>query len=284
PGPPHSWFFGHLKVIREIAALMPPNCHPQLFYTEITHRYNIQGIFYLDLWPIGPGTVVITDPKLIELAPVPRPLPVHPQTDEFLSLMVGKGCIAALNGVLWKKMHNATSPVFSPTHIRNLTGVMVDEAVVFRSQLERLSTTGEIFSMEEVVSRVVFDIVARVVFDAPLHTQTAGSQEHADFRGLVNLARQETDIRVAYNPFIQIPRRWKRRQVVKRLESSLLNRIYSRLELLLSQGVVPSRQNPISVLDLILREYVEASIYKGEKDHSKPVKLSKADETLILSK
>ncbi|KAI6758815.1 hypothetical protein HG530_011055 [Fusarium avenaceum] len=254
PGPPHSWLFGHLKVMREIAALMPFNCHPQLYYTEITHRYNIQGIFYLDLWPIGPGTVVITDPKLIELAPVPKPLPVHPQTDKFLSLIVGKGCIAALSGGLWKKMHNAMSPAFSPTHVRNLTGVMIDETVAFISQLERLSATGEIFSMEEALSKVLFDIVARVVFNVPLHAQTTGSQVHADLRALVNLARQETDIRVAYNPVIQISRRWRRRQVFKRLESSLLDRIYNRLELLLSQGAVPSRQNPTSILDLILRD------------------------------
>ncbi|WZH46618.1 cytochrome P450 [Fusarium acuminatum] len=284
PGPPHSWLFGHLKVMHEIAALMPPNCHPQLYYTEITHRYNIQGIFYLDLWPIGPGTVVITDPKLIELAPTPKPLPVHPQTDAFLSLMVGNGSIAALNGVLWKKMHNAMSPVFSATHVRNLTGVMVDEAVVFRSQLEKLSDTGKTFPMEEVVSRVLFDIVARVIFNVPLHAQTTGSQIHADLRGLVNLARQETDIRVAYNPIIQISRRWRRRQVVKKIELSLLNRIYNRLELLLSQGDVPSRQNLNSILDLILREYIEDSIRKGDKGHEEPVKLSKDDEVLILSK
>lgn len=270
--------------MREIVALMPSNCHPQLYYTEITHRYNIQGIFYLDLWPIGPGTVVITDPKLIELAPMPRPLPVHPQTDVFMPLMVGKGCIAALSGTLWKRMYNAMIPAFSPTHVRNLTGVMVDEAVVFRSQLEKLSVTGEIFSMEEVVSKVAFDIVARVIFNVPLHAQTTGSQDHADLRGLVSLARQETDIRVAYSPIIQIPRRWRRRQVVKRLESSLLHRLYSRLELLLSQGVVPSRQNPTCILDLILREYVEDSIKKGDKGHGGPVKLSKADEALLLSK
>jgi cytochrome P450 len=270
--------------MHEIAALMPPNCHPQLYYTEITHRYNIQGIFYLDLWPIGPGTVVITDPKLIELAPTPKPLPVHPQTDAFLSLMVGNGSIAALNGVLWKKMHNAMSPVFSATHVRNLTGVMVDEAVVFRSQLEKLSDTGKTFPMEEAVSRVLFDIVARVIFNVPLHAQTTGSQIHADLRGLVNLARQETDIRVAYNPIIQISRRWRRRQVVKKIELSLLNRIYNRLELLLSQGNVPSRQNLNSILDLILREYIEDSIRKGDNGHGEPVKLSKDDEVLILSK
>ncbi|KAG5656707.1 hypothetical protein KAF25_010260, partial [Fusarium avenaceum] len=284
PGPPHSWLFGHLKVLREIAALMPPNCHPQLYYTEITHRYNIQGILYLDLWPIGPGTVVITDPKLIELAPVPKPLTVHPQADKFLSLMVGKGCIAALSGGLWKKMHNAMSPAFSPTHVRNLTGVMVDEAVVFRSQLEKLSAIGKIFSMEEALSKVLFDIVARVVFNAPLHTQTTGSQVHADLRGLVNLARQETDIRVAYNPVIQISRRWRRRQVVKRLESSLLDRIYNRLEFLLSQGAVPSRQNPTSILDLILREYVEGLNNIGDKSQGEHVKLSKTDDALILSR
>ncbi|KAM0551330.1 hypothetical protein ACHAPJ_008436 [Fusarium lateritium] len=284
PGPPHSWLFGHIKVISEIAALMPPNCHPQLYYTEITRRHNIDGIFYLDLWPIGPGTVIITDPKLIEQAPLPRPLPVHPMAGVFMKPMWGEGTIAATSGPLWKKLHTAMSPAFSWTHVRGLTGLMIDESILFKRKLDELSFTGEIFSMEELVAKFIFGIVSMVTLGIPLHAQTAGSQDLDDLRELVNLAREESDVRVAYNPIVQIPRRWRRRQVLNRLEPSLLNKIYDRLEWLLREGVVPSRKNPTSILDLLLREYVKVFTEKQGRVQYGHLRLSGTDECVLLSK
>ncbi|KAJ4247871.1 hypothetical protein NW762_013082 [Fusarium torreyae] len=122
--------------MKEIAASMPPNCHPQLYYTEITRQYNIDGIFYLDLWPAGPGTVIVNDPTLIEQAPLPRPLPVHPMAAVFMKPIWGEGTIAATSGPLWKKLHTAMSPAFSWAHVRGLTGLMVDQTMLFRHKLQ----------------------------------------------------------------------------------------------------------------------------------------------------
>ncbi|UZP45306.1 hypothetical protein NXS19_013118 [Fusarium pseudograminearum] len=132
PGPPHSWLLGHISILKNIALSMPPNSMPQLYYTEIAHRYNLEGIFYLDLWPIGPGLVIISDPKLIEQAHIPRPMVPHPMTNTFLAPMVGDGNIATKGGTEWKKLHNTMSPAFSRAHAHGMVGVMVDESRLFR--------------------------------------------------------------------------------------------------------------------------------------------------------
>ena len=126
----------------------------------------------------------------------------------FMKPMWGEGTIAATSGPLWKKLHTAMSPAFSWTHVRGLTGLMIDESILFKRKLDELSFTGESFSMEELVAKFIFGIVSMVTLGIPLHAQTAGSQDLDDLRELVNLARDESDVRVAYNPIVQIPRRW----------------------------------------------------------------------------
>lgn len=42
-------------------AVSPPETHAHPFYSKIAKRYNMSGVWYLDLWPIGPVQVVVTD-------------------------------------------------------------------------------------------------------------------------------------------------------------------------------------------------------------------------------
>ncbi|KAG5798872.1 hypothetical protein H9Q69_002104 [Fusarium xylarioides] len=187
--------------------------------------YNLKEIFYLDLWPIGPGMVVITDPKLMDNSSLPKPLPIHPFTAVFLKPMFGEGTMAATNGALWKKMATAVSPAFSMGHVLGMMNIMVDECLLFQEKLEELAAGGDVFSMEELVAKLVFGIVSTATFGEPQYSQTVGSQILKDLRDLVNLARGETDPLIAYNPMVQIPRRWKRHCIVSRLDSSLRQKV-----------------------------------------------------------
>ncbi|KAF5654761.1 cytochrome P450 monooxygenase [Fusarium sp. NRRL 25303] len=251
PGPPHSWLFGHIKVFGQVAALMPPNTHPQPFYTELARLYNLEEIFYLDLWPIASGMVVIIDPKLIANSSLPKPLPIHPFTAVFLKPMFGEGTMAATNGALWRKMATAVSPAFSMSQVLGMTSIMIDECLLFQEKLDELAVGGDVFSMEELVAKPVFGIVSKVTFGETQHSQTVGSQILKDLRDLVNLAQGETDPLVAYNPMVQIPRRWKRHRIVSRLHNSLRGKVNKCIERIVQEGVIPPRQNPRSIMDLL---------------------------------
>ncbi|KAF4950313.1 hypothetical protein FGADI_8296 [Fusarium gaditjirri] len=163
PGPPHSWLFGHIIVL-------------------------------------GPGMVVITDPKLMDSSSLPKPLPIHPLTAVSMKPMLGEGTMAAANGAIWKKIATAISPAFSMSTVLGMASIMVDECLLFQEKLDELAVTGDVFSMEELIAKLVFGIASTVTLGEPQHSQTVGSQILKDSRDLVNLAREETDPPIACNP------------------------------------------------------------------------------------
>jgi len=45
-------------------ALLPKDTHYQWVVIAIAHRYNMPRVFYLDLWPVSWGQVIVSDPDL----------------------------------------------------------------------------------------------------------------------------------------------------------------------------------------------------------------------------
>lgn len=224
--------------------------HPQAYLTTIAQEYDLKGFFYLDLWPIADSQVVLTQPDLMDQVTVTKVLPIHTMADDFLAPVVGRNVIATANGAIWKKIHNAMAPAFAWSHIRSLTGIMVEEAMHFRDTLDHHAQTGEAFSMEETAAKLIFDVIARIVFNFPLHAQTEGSPLLHDLRSMILLAESQ----LSWNPFVKIQAFFKRRAVLRRLDASIVAKIRERFDLLKRENIVPSRKDPFSILDLMLRE------------------------------
>ena len=198
--------------------------------------------------------------------------------------VVGKGVIITSNGALWKRLHNMMMPAFSWKHIRDMTGIMIEECDLFREALEEKAGTGAPFSMMDLGGKLVFDIIARAVFNARLHAQTGGSRYLEDLRMMIHLASgQLTSPAVAYNPIRRIKVWARRRQILKTLNTSMRATVKERLVLLRGQKRVPSRQDPSSVLDLMLREHLVATVGPDAESVSK-YELPDEDMELILTK
>lgn len=237
----------------EVASTLPPNMHPQHYITAITQKYNLKGIFYLDLWPIAPSQVILTDPDLMNKVTVTRAMRVHSYADDFLAPIVGRNVIATSNGSVWKKTHNAMAPAFTWSHVKNLVEVMADETLLFRDTLDRLADSGEVFSMEETAAKLIFDVIARIVFNFPLHAQTKGSPYLADLREMIRLVEAQ----LSFNPWVRIKAFFKRQIILRRLNASITAKIMERFDLLRREKIVPSRKDPFSILDLMLREQLQ---------------------------
>jgi len=237
----------------EAAALLPPNMHPQAYLTAIAQKYDLKGIFYMDLWPVAEPQVVITDIDLMDQVHVKRAFPIHQLADDFLAPIVGRNVIATANGKTWKMLHNAMAPAFAPSHIKNLVTVMTDEVLIFRDTLDKLAKTGEVFSMENTAAKLIFDVIARIVFHFPLHAQTQGSQYLSDLREMVHLVEAQ----FSFNPLVKINAFFKRKAILKRLHDSIRSQIMERYRLLNDEGIVPQKKDPYSILDLMLREHVQ---------------------------
>jgi cytochrome P450 len=183
--------------------------------------------------------------------------------DDFMAPIVGRNSIATSNGKTWKMLHNAMAPALAQSHIKNLITVITEEVLVFRERLDKLASTGEVFSMEKLGAELIFDVIARIVFHFPLHAQTQGSQYLDDLREMIHLV----DAQFSFNPFVKIKALLKRGAILRRLHASILNQIMDRQRLLMDKGIVPRKKDPYSILDLMLREHVQeqGSDLKGKK-------------------
>ena len=267
PQPPRSWLFGHLKLIAEVAATLPTNTHPQHFLTAIAHEYNLKDLFYLDLWPISEPQVVLIDPVLQDEITVNRSPIQHEMSKNFIDTVLGEGVIAVVNGPVWKKLHNIMAPAFSWSHIRNMTGVIQEETLRFRSTLEQFAKSGESFSFEDEAAKLIFDVISRVVFNFSMGAQQHGSQTLDDLKQLMKLAESQ----MGFNPFLKTRAAFKRRAIHKRLDAEIISKIDQRLALLKKEKLVPSRKEPLSILDLMLRETMldtanDYSLSRQERD------------------
>jgi cytochrome P450 len=257
---------------------VPPNCHPQVLFTSMARKYDLKGLFYLDLWPIADSMVVLNEPGLMNYITVTKPLPMHPISEEFMTPIVGPHNIASTNGPMWKKLHNIMAPTFSWSHIRNLSSVVLDETTTFRSSLDILAETGNTFSMSETASHFIFDIIARVVYSFSLNAQRSGSQDLDDLKSLVQISR----VQMGWDPIAKIKIMFVKTSLFRRLNKSVEAQVKKRLQILANDQVVPSRKNPNSILDLMLREHLEQNLShtKGRKVTELPA----ADMKLFTTK
>jgi cytochrome P450 len=142
------------------------------------------------------------------------------------------------------------NPSFASSHIKNLSSVIIEECMTFRATLNALAKTGKAFDMEAKGAELIFDVIARVIYNFPLDAQRSGSQTLSDLRELVNLV----EAGLSMNPIVKAKAWWRRANVKKRVDAAVRGKILERYELLKAEKVVPSRKDPYSTLDLMLRE------------------------------
>lgn len=105
PKPPHSLFWGHLKLLGETFKLLPNDCHYQAAVTTIARKYNMPEVFYLDLWPAAAGQVVVTNPDVALHMTAIRNHPKHEAEKHFIDPLIGAGNIVTTDGARWKYLH-----------------------------------------------------------------------------------------------------------------------------------------------------------------------------------
>ena len=244
----------------EIIALFPPNSAPQLWYTTIAQKYNLPGIFYLDLWPFGPGQMIITDPDAANQVTVLRSFPKHIVNETFLTPLVGRKNIAAVNGPTWKLLHSMLTPAFAPSHVKNLVGMMADETMLFCETLSRHAENDEVFSMRETAAKLIFDIIGKAVFSFPLHAQTTGS---ACLKDLQEILKYDILGRESNNPLTKLRANIKRKAAIKRADYYVGSKIRERYEYLKCENISVTKKNALSILDLILHDHLQ--LHSNEK-------------------
>ncbi|KAI1773588.1 cytochrome P450 [Hypoxylon cercidicola] len=271
PGPPHSFLWGHLRILTQVAGKFPTNTHLQNYLTEIAHQYDLKGIWYMDLWPLTFCQVVITDPDLMDQMIM---LNQHQMFDDKLSPLIGSNVVATANGAVWKKLHNSMAPAFALSHVRTQVGLLTDQTLLLRDTFKRLAKSESPISLEHELSKLTFDIVGRIIFNFPLHAQTKGSPYLEDLQMISKLVVDS----MSMNPLVKLQVALKKNAIRKRIDASISAKINERLIALRDQNVVPSRKEPYSILDLMLRD----KIIESQKSTSS-IGFSQEEMTLLVT-
>lgn len=249
----------------DIAATLPPNPHPQLYITAIAQKYDLKGLFYLDLWPVTEPQAIMIEPDLMDQVQVQRAYDQHPMADDLLSKFIGPNSVATSNGPIWKKLHNAMAPSFLMSHVRTLSGLIADETAQFQERLKELATSG-VFSFENECGKLIFDIVGMLVFNFPLHAQTKGSSYLDDLREIQKLVNES----MSMNPLVKVKVWFRKDALTRRLDASIRAQINERLGYLRDEKVVPTRKDFLSILDLMLRDTLMNDGHNGVRTTELP--------------
>lgn len=165
--PPHHPILGHIPVLAKVAASLPPDVHPHTYMHYVRKAYDLPSVFYLDTWPIaGAPMCIIVDPDVANLVTMTHSLPKHWSLKSFLEPLGGPNNLVTMEGKEWKTWRSIFNPGFAPGFLMGLVPVILEDVEVFVKVLGEWADRGEIVELEEIATRLTFDVIGRVVLDA----------------------------------------------------------------------------------------------------------------------
>ncbi|KPI40691.1 monooxygenase AflN [Cyphellophora attinorum] len=171
PCPPHDPIWGHLKLLGDLLAELPPNFHYQSLMEYIGRKYNMPPVYQLDLWPAAHPMILCSDPAAIAHMTQTHSFPKHPAIDSFVSPLTGKPTMVAVDGPEYKKIRSIVMPSFAPSHVASLTPVMSRHVARFIEKLEAFADTGETFKLQDHAMSLTLDVICEVVMGIDTDSQ-----------------------------------------------------------------------------------------------------------------
>ena len=240
----------------EMMAMLPKACHVQAAITTMSQKYNLPGLYYLDLWPIAPSMVIVTDPDVAMHLTVTRNHEKHVEESYAIDPMIGKGNIVTTEGARWKKLHKMLAPAFAIMHVTNLRPMVAENVMEFRGILKKLAGTGETFKLEKYVERLALDIIGMATFGRSLGAQEAGSSVMQHWE---DMSRANAIVRDGFKiDFVRMYLAKQRREAAKaKLDAVLLELVLERFDHVRDNKVSLERRKDSIIMDLILREHLQ---------------------------
>jgi cytochrome P450 len=121
-------------------------------------------------------------------------LPKAPLAKAYLEKFLGKNNLVTLEGERWKSRRAIFNPGFSPANIMSLTDFIVDATLQYTEILRAKAETGEHFQLEECLTRLTIEIIARVVLDVEIPAQRVTHPITQLFRERVKLMPPTTAV------------------------------------------------------------------------------------------
>jgi cytochrome P450 len=251
----------------------PQDVHPNVFFNDIAKEFNLvePGLFYLDAFPLrNDKQLIITSPEVAaQIAKTHK----HPSTAEMFGAVLGRKTMALSNGDKWKDMHSIFAPAFSPANIFSLMPAILEESQAFVSSLSKISSIegGYIFSLEEKLKALSFDLVCRLVLGKSFHSQEAPSE----FTELLHAAARWPNP-ASLNPFekYNIVRigmlNYYERRIKKVIDKMVLERWNEVRESLTREKVKAQTGESRIIIDMALKAYYQRGFISDTQSSTIP--------------
>ena len=252
---------------------MPLYVHPHQIIHVLQDKYDLGGVFYLDLWPLGGRMMVMADPKAAQQATVQSSLPKAPVMREALVPLAGELNMVTLEGKEWRRVRSMFNPGFSLTHLMTLVPEFVEDALVFVEILKEIAEKKGLTRLEELTTRFTIDIIGRAVLAENLNSQRSENELVSAFRDQCQHLPLTGDIWALVtkvNPYAMY-RRWKNARTMDRYLRKVLDERFASKD----GKTVQKKNREKYIIDLALDTYIED--YK-EKETSR---LGGIDETFM---
>lgn len=169
---------GHLLEAKAASEELPPGAHSAYVTNRLATKLDAEA-FYFDPWPVNTPLLVLTDYRLANQATS------HEWTGSAKPKMLcnwfapisGRGGVNLFtqNGAEWKQDHEIFLPFFNGSNLDATIPAIVEEMLVFRDILRQKSEHKDITHLEPLTLALMNDVIGRVIFNAELKNQTAGS-------------------------------------------------------------------------------------------------------------
>lgn len=251
PKPPHSFLFGHLRLLAKVQKQLPPNPPISVVINQIQAQYQLPDLFYLDLWPFAQSFLVTGD-----LAVANRFL------DDYIRHPIGlkrglqplaggnRGLVSS-DSSEWHNTRTMIRSVFSVTNVQRFVPDMAQYSMELREALLHQAETGRPFRMIDPIERWGADLTFRFLLGDDTAVQRGGWGAEANRH--VQTAISYSDDPVSWNPWIKRQRRKMRKFHL----DSLRQKIRTALDEALQRGKPAAHNKFLSLLDSLAAKYKE---------------------------
>ncbi|KAK7998204.1 hypothetical protein PG989_006244 [Apiospora arundinis] len=183
---PHSFVWGHLKMLGGIRAPLPGDAHNH--YAQIYMVQNWQkffpgvderpGVLYLDLWPVLEPFAFVVDPAMCQDLVQDRVQPRHPQNKHLIRYFSGENNVIAWDRPVHTLWRSRLTPGFSARNLQSHLPVFIEEVGTFvdllKAKAPKDGSWSNVFQLMERTAAMTFGIICRVVMNLDTNEQREG--------------------------------------------------------------------------------------------------------------
>ncbi|PWY92219.1 cytochrome P450 [Aspergillus heteromorphus CBS 117.55] len=251
-----NWLTGHMLVLSDYVNRLPSDANVTLATRELASEYTDTEIFLLDVWPVSPAQYMVFYPEAASQATTRLNLPKTVIQPRFMQPITGGPSMISMAPAEWKAWRSIFNPGFSAGSMQDLLPEVINSVQVFCDKLHEKASSGQLFCLDDLTTRLTMDVILKVTLDADLDHQNSDNLL-ATALGHITRWHSFWDPRVRANPIRPIVQ-WYYGRVMNKSIREELDRRFSEMK----KGVHAGPKRAKSIIALALEAYLET---KNEK-------------------